>query len=224
MAEALVAVGVDELEVAGDVGGEGGVEEVDGGGGGELEGADFAGVGDDGEEAALEAGFGVVGWDGGDELGFHGEEAACDRERAGVDLDAGAADGAVEVGGSGVFAEAEGESFELLVEGCGGVVAGAGDAAAVEVDGGEGLEDVVELAAGEGEGDGGVAGDGAGVLEEAYAVFVEGDAGDGEGLGLVRWGRLLGGGLLGDEGDGEEKEGDGGGVAHGGSSSVWLWA
>ena len=51
VAEALVAVGVDELEVAGDVGVEGGVEEADGGGGGELEGADFAGVGDDGEEA-----------------------------------------------------------------------------------------------------------------------------------------------------------------------------
>ena len=107
-----------------------------------------------------------------------------------MDFDAGAADGAVEVGGGGVFAEAEGEGFELLVEGGGGVVAGAGDAAAVEVDGGEGLEDVVELAAGEGEGDGGVAGDLAGVLEEADAVFVERDAGDGEGVacGCLRGG------------------------------------
>ncbi len=99
----------------------------------------------------------------------------------GVDFDAGAADGGVEVGGGGVVVEREGQGFELLVERRGGVVAGAGDAAAVEVDGGEGLEDVVELAGGEVDGDGGVAGDAAGVLEEADAVFVEGDAGDGEG-------------------------------------------
>ena len=81
--------------------------------------------------------------------------------------------------------EVEREGLELLVERRGGVVAGAGDAAAVEVDGGEGLEDVVELGGGEVDGDGLVAGDAAGVLEEAYAVFVEGDAGDGE-LGVMR--------------------------------------
>ena len=111
----------------------------------------------------------------------------------GVDLDARAADGGVEVGGGGVFAEGEGEGFELLLERRGGVVAGAGDAAAVEVDGGEGLEDVVELGGGEVDGDVGVAGDVAGVLEEADAVFVERDAGDGERRGLVRRGVLAAG-------------------------------
>ena len=113
----------------------------------------------------------------------------------GVDFDAGAADGVVEVGGGGVFAEGEREGFELLLERRGGVVAGAGDAAAVEVDGGEGLEDVVELRGGEVDGDVCVAGDVAGVLEEADAVFVERDAGDGEAGGLVRRGvRWCGGG------------------------------
>lgn len=68
----------------------------------------------------------------------------------------------------------------MLLEWCGGVVACSGDAAAVEIDGGEGLEDVVELRGGEVDGDGLVAGDGAGVLEEADAVFVESDASDGE--------------------------------------------
>ncbi len=101
-----------------------------------------------------------------------------------VTCDAGAADGVVEVDVGGVGGEGEGEGVELLVERGGGVVAGAGDAAAVEVDGGEGLEDVVELGGGEVDGDGLVAGDAAGVLEEADAVFVEGDAGDGERVGF----------------------------------------
>ncbi len=138
--------------------------------------------------------------------------------RAGADFDAGAADGGVEVGGGGVVVEGEREGFELLVERRGGVVAGAGDAAAVEVDGGEGLENVVELAAGEVDGDGGVAGDVAGVLEEADAVFVEGDAGDGEGCGAIRGRSSVGGGvcdgqdlmLLGEEGDGKKQQAGGG--------------
>ena len=49
-----------------------------------------------------------------------------------------------------------------------------------EVDGGERLEDVVELRGGEVDGDGLVAGDAAGVLEEADAILVERDPGDGK--------------------------------------------
>ena len=67
MAEALVAVAGDELEVAGDVGVEGGVEEADFGGWGEFEGADVAGVGDDGEEVFFGGGYGFGrgrGWCG----------------------------------------------------------------------------------------------------------------------------------------------------------------
>ena len=89
-------------------------------------------------------------------------------------------DGGVEVGGGGVFAEGQREGFELLLERGGGVVAGSGDAASIEVDGGEGLEDVVELRGGEVNGDGLIAGDAAGVLKEADTVFVESDAGDGK--------------------------------------------
>ncbi len=99
----------------------------------------------------------------------------------------GSAECGVEVGGGGVLVESEWEGLELLLEGRGGVVAGSGDAAAVEVDGGEGLEDVVELSSGEVDGDGLVAGDAAGVFKEADAVLVEGDAGDGE-LRLGGWG------------------------------------
>ena len=182
MAEALVAGVRDELEVAGDVGVEGGVDEGDGDALGELDGADLAGVGDDGEEAVLgdrivtffaRCGFGFAQVDG--------EQAAGDADAGAADGYACAADGVVEVDVGGVVGEAEGEGFELLLERRGGVVAGAGDTAAVEVDGGEGLQDVVELGAGEVDGDGLVAGDVAGVLEEADAVFVESYAGDGEG-------------------------------------------
>ncbi len=145
-----------------------------------------------------------------------GEEAAGDVDAGAVDGDAGAADGVVEVDVGGVGGEGEGEGFELLVEGGGGVVAGAGDAAAVEVDGGEGLEDVVELGGGEVDGDGLVAEDAAGVLEEADAVFVEGDAGDGEGGGGRGLGTGLGAGLeLGGGGGREEGQEDGGSDAHG---------
>lgn len=95
-----------------------------------------------------------------------------------MDFDAGAANGGVEVGGGGVVAERDRQVLELLLERCGGVVTDSGDAASVEVDGGEGLEDIVELVGSEREVDGGVAADVPGVLEKAYAVFVEGNVGD----------------------------------------------
>ena len=197
VAEALAAVVGEQLEVAVDVGFERVVEQADGDGGGELEGAGGAGVGDDGEEAAVGLGFVGVGLGFGD-LGAQvdGQDAAGEREARARDGDARAADGVVEIDVRGVARKVERQGFELLVERRGGVVAGARDAAAVEVDGGEGLEDVVELGGGEVDGDGLVAGDAARVLEEADAVFVEGDVGDGELLdGDVGRGGFLGGGV-----------------------------
>ena len=126
----------------------------------------------------------------GDGADLHVEDAAGEGRTGAADFDVRSAEGGVEVGGCGVFAEREWEGFELLIEGRGGVVTCAGDAASVEVDGGEGLEDVVELRGGEVDGDGLVAGDVARVLEEAYAVFVEGYSGDGE-LGVFFGGRRL---------------------------------
>ena len=57
VAQALVAGAGEQLQVAGDVGVEVGVEQADLGGGREFEGADFAGVGDDGDEALLDGGL-----------------------------------------------------------------------------------------------------------------------------------------------------------------------
>ena len=231
VAEAAAAAPVEELEVVGEVGAEGEVEEADGGGGGELEGADGsclgAGVGGDGEEVSLGHGGGGGGDVGGrgsvgggtgvdganvDGANLDGEEAAGEAAGGGVDLDAGTADAVVDVDGGGGFAEGEGKKFELLLEGRGGVIGGSGDAAAAEIDGGKGLEDVVELGAGDVNADSLVAGDLPGVLEEADAVLVEGDAGDGElggGVGGARDGGVCDGrpgvaGLCGEEGRGEE--------------------
>ena len=114
MAEALAAVVGEELEVAVDVGLEGGVEEADVGGGGKFEGADGSGVGDYGDEALLGGGL-VVGRRRGD--GFEVEDAAGDGGAGRVDFDAGSFDGFVEVGGGGVFGEGEREGLELLREG-----------------------------------------------------------------------------------------------------------
>ncbi len=61
MAEALVAVGVEELKVAVDVGVEVGVEQPDLGGWSEIYGADVAGLGDDGDDAFFGSGLVVVG-------------------------------------------------------------------------------------------------------------------------------------------------------------------
>ena len=62
VAEALAAVVGEQLEVAVDVALEGGVKELDGDGGGELEGAGGAGVRDDGEETAVGFGVGSSAW------------------------------------------------------------------------------------------------------------------------------------------------------------------
>ena len=94
----------------------------------QLDGADFAGVADDGDESLFAGGLAVLlgGFDD-----FDVEQSAGDGCAGRVDLHARAADGVVEVDGGGVFAEAEGQGLELLLERRGGVVASAGDAPAV---------------------------------------------------------------------------------------------
>ena len=188
VAGAFRAVLVEELEVGVEVGAEGGVEQADARVGREEQGAGGAGVGDDGEEALLECGScGVVGLWGlrrliqlGGRADFEREDAAGEGGAGAGDLDAGTAQGVVEVLLGGLFAEGEREGVELLGQGRGGVVVGAGDVTATEVYGGEGLEDVVQLGRGEVEADGLIAGDAAFVLEEAYPIFVERDVGDAE--------------------------------------------
>ena len=118
MAEALAAIVGEQLEVAVDVTLEGGVEQADGDGGGELEGVGGAGIGDDGEEAAVGFGVGVVG------LGFgyfgaeiDGEQAAGDGDTGAGDGDAGAADGVVEVDVGRVAGEIEGRVLSCCSRG-----------------------------------------------------------------------------------------------------------
>src|SRR6185312_11422367 len=122
--------------------------------------------------------------------------------------DARAADGGVEVGCRGVLPKGKRQGFELLFEWRGGVVVRAGYAAAVEVDGRERLQHVVELRGGEVDGNVGVAADVAGMLKIADTVFVERDAGDGEGSGVVRHG--MRGGCLGDDNRGRFLGGESG--------------
>ena len=177
VAKAFVAIAVQEFEVGIEVGAQGCVEEANDSSGGELEGSGGAGVGEDGEEATIEEGSAGIRTDR-RQADFEREDAAGEGGSGSGDLNAGTAQGAEEILLCGLLAEGEGKGAKLLVERCGGVIAGAGDAAAAEVDGGEGLKDVVELGGGEVEGDGLVAGDMAGVLEEADAVLVEGDVGD----------------------------------------------
>ena len=80
----------------------------------------------------------------------------------------------------GFFFEREAECAEAFAERGFGIVVDAGDAAAVKVEDGERLENVVELTAGEIDADGFVAADVAEVLEIADAGLVEDDAADGE--------------------------------------------
>jgi hypothetical protein len=95
-------------------------------------------------------------------------------------LETGAAESAVKFREIGFFFEREAECAEAFAERSFGVVVDAGDAAAIEIENGEGLENVVELPAGEIDADGFVAADVAEVLEVADAGFVEDNAADGE--------------------------------------------
>ena len=104
-----------------------------------------------------------------------------------------AAEGTIKFREIGFFFQREAESAEAFAERGFGIVVDAGDAAAVEIEDGERLENVVELAAGEIDADGFVAADVAEVLEVADAGFVEDDAADGE-LGGGGFGCAWGGG------------------------------
>ena len=95
-------------------------------------------------------------------------------------MQTGAAEGAIKFREVGFFFEREAKSAEAFAEWSLGIVVDAGDAAAVEIEDGERLENVVELAAGEIDADGFVAADVAEVLEVADAGLVEDDAADGE--------------------------------------------
>ena len=95
-------------------------------------------------------------------------------------MQTGAAESAIEFREVGFFFEREAESAEAFAERSFGIVVDSGDAAAVEIEDGERLENVVELTAGEIDADGFVAADVAEVLEIADAGFVEDDAADGE--------------------------------------------
>jgi hypothetical protein len=120
------------------------------------------------------------------------DEAAGEGRSGAADFDARAAKGGEEAAVGGLCWQPDRERFQLLVEGRGGVVVGAGDAPAVEVDGRERLEGIVELGARKGEGDGRVAGDRPSVLEEADTVLVEGDMGYGESCREVQRGCVSG--------------------------------
>ena len=170
------------MKIAADFVVEVGFGELDGDGGSEFDAADFAGIGDEGGEVDFESG---AAGDAG--FAFDAEQAAGDGGGAAADFETGAAESAVELGEVGFFFEREAESADALAERGFGIVVDAGDAAAVEIEDGEGLEDVVELAAGEIDADGCVAVDVAEVLEVADAGFVEDDAADGEfGGGVLR--------------------------------------
>ena len=112
--------------------------------------------------------------------------------RAG-DLDALAAQCLEEFGRGGVVGHAQRKRFQLLGERRGGVVVDAGNAAAALVEHGERLQHVVQLRRSEVDGHALVAGDGAGVLEVADAVFVEDDLADGQVFDGA-WSRALRGG------------------------------
>ena len=174
-AEILLAHGGEQVKILADFVGEVGLGELDGDGGSELDAADFARIADDGGEVNFEGGAA-----GDTRFAFDAEQAAGDDGGAGANLQTGAAESAIEFREVGFFFEREAESAEAFAERGFGIVVDAGDAAAGEVEDGERLENVVELAAGEIDADRFVAADVAEVLEVADAGLVEDDAADGE--------------------------------------------
>ncbi len=92
----------EQFEVAGEIGVEAGVEEADLCGRGEFDGANGAGVGDDGQEALFP--FGSVLSGARDRTRLHVEDAAGEGCAGAGDFDVRAADCGVEIGIGGVFA------------------------------------------------------------------------------------------------------------------------
>ena len=174
-AEILLAHGGEEVKILAYFVGEVGLGELDSDGGSEFDAADFAGIADDGGEVDFEGGAA-----GNARFAFDAEQAAGDCGGSRANLQTRAAEGAVEFREIGFFFERETKSAEAFAERSFGIVVDSGDAAAVEIEDGERLENVVELAAGEIDADGFVAADVAEVLEVADAGLVEDDAADGE--------------------------------------------
>ena len=175
-ANVLIARGGDESEVAADFELEVGVEDVDGSGGIEINAANFSCVGDERD---------FLGFDGeggaGASLAFDAEELAGDGGScAAADFDASAAEGAEKFGLGWFFAESEAKCGQAAGQRGFGIVINAGDAATGQVEHGEGIQDVVELGAGEVNVDVLAAVDGAEMLKKADAVLVKDDAANGE--------------------------------------------
>ena len=174
-AEILLADGGEQVKILADFVSEVGLGELDADGGSEFDAADFAGIADDGGEVDFEGGAA-----GNARFAFDAEQAAGDCGGAGANLQTRATESTVEFREIGFFFEREAECAEAFAERGFGIVVDAGDAAAVKVEDGERLENVVELTAGEIDADGFVAADVAEVLEIADAGLVEDDAADGE--------------------------------------------
>src|SRR5262249_38700657 len=114
----------------------------------------------------------------------------------------------------GVAGEVDGEGLQGPLQGGVGVVADGGDVAAVEVAQDHGLDQVVDVADGEGQVDARRALDGALALEEADAAGEQHHLGDGQGhaglgAGLVTLGGGAGGGAVGQGEQGQQGRGQG---------------
>ena len=190
-AEILLADGCEQVKILADFVGEVGLGELHGDGRSQFDAADFARIADDGGEIDFEGGAA-----GNARFAFDAEQAAGDGGGADANLETGTAESAIKSREIGFFFEREAESAEAFAERSFGIVVDAGDAAAVEIEDGEGLENVVELAAGEIDADGFVAANVADVLEVADAGFVEDDAATGSLAAVVSFAVALGAAVL----------------------------
>ncbi len=158
----------EDVEILAELGGEAGFEEADGEGRGDFGGTEFAGFREQGD---------VIDFEGGASAGagfaLDTDEAAGERDAAVAHFHAGSPHGAEEIGEGAFVADREAEFVELAVGRERGVVADGGDAAAVQVEDSEGLENVVELAGGEGDGDVLLALYGAPMIEVPNSVLIE---------------------------------------------------
>ena len=111
----------------------------------EVDAADFSRVGDERDFLGFDGEGGAGAGLALDAEEFTGDGGSC----AAADFDASAAKRAKKFGLRGFFAESQTKRGEAPSERGFGIVVDAGDAAAGKVEHGEGIEDVVELGAGE---------------------------------------------------------------------------
>ena len=138
----------------------------------EIDGANFAGVGDQRDFFRLRSPVCGVARLAFDAQQFSSYGRACRT----ADFDARAAESAEKFGDARAFAEREAQCSEAASDGSFGVVIDSGDAAAVEVEDGERFQHVVELRGGEIDVDVLAAAHAAEMFEIADAVFVEDDS------------------------------------------------